>query len=74
MRFYLPLFLFGSVLLSGCADDLFGPTVEAAGITDPADMTKRTAAPFKPEAAPEVPEASYLPLHHAEADPTSGVR
>lgn len=67
MRTYLILFLFGSVMLTGCADDLMGPTMDASGITDP--VTMRDAAPptfFKAWEAPNLPDAYMMSFRHTE--------
>ncbi|MEM1043782.1 MAG: hypothetical protein AAGI91_14290 [Bacteroidota bacterium] len=35
MRIYLTLFLLSAVALTGCAEDLVGPTIETSGVTAP---------------------------------------
>ncbi len=67
MRIYLTLFLFGSVMLTGCADDLVGPAVDAAGITDP--VTMRDAAPvsfFKTWEAPAAQDGYRMTFRNTE--------
>ncbi len=50
MRSFLTLFLFGTFLLTGCADDAFAPLDEASGLTDhPAHA-----------AAPDAPDGTFF--------------
>ncbi len=67
MRIYLTLFLLGSVMLTGCADDLMGPTMEASGIDAP--VTMREAGPptfFKMWEAPDSPAAYQMSFRSTE--------
>lgn len=67
MRTYLTLFLFGSIMLTGCADDLVGPTMDATGIDAPVAM--RDVAPptiFKTWQASEIPSDYRMTFRNTE--------